>query len=103
MAAYNPKRPTFPIPIPRQAACLRFAAVEHGLGYWSYLARYADNPSYKLPDAWSWFDIPEALFAAAETMALFGELAELHGDEKVIASLKAALERARAEKGTPAP
>ena len=101
MVAYNPKRPTYPIPLERQAACLRFAAVNYGMGYWSYIAKYADNPSFKLPDAWAWFDIPEALIAASETLELIAELARLRGDDAVRASMKDAIERVRAEEGLP--
>ncbi len=100
--AYNPKRPTYPIPLERQAACLRFAAVEHSMGYWSYLARFSDNAAFKLPDAWAWFDIPEALIAASETMALIAELARLRGDQAVKDSINAAIARVRAEEGLPA-
>lgn len=102
MPGYDPKHPTRPVPIPRQAACLALAAERHGFGYFSYLARFGDNAAFAtagFPDVWAWFDLPEALVDAAETLALVAELARLRGDDQLRRDLRAAIERetARAE------
>ena len=103
--AYDPKRPTRPVPIARQAACLNVAAAAHGQSYWSYLCRHSDNASFMTkgwPDAWAWFDLPEGLLDAAETLALVAELAKLRGDEQLRRDLRAAIEWEAAKLAKPA-
>ncbi|ACL58474.1 hypothetical protein [Methylobacterium nodulans] len=101
---YNPKHPTRPVPLARMAECMAFAILRHPLGYWSYLGRFADNPTFKLPDHWAWIDIPDALEDAAHLVADLAKLAAfLPGGEREvrrmihgrIEELEAAAEAAR--------
>lgn len=68
--AYYPPRK--PVPLKRQAECLAFAAHQHGMVFWSYIARYNDITAFQMkgwPDASKWFDLPEALEDGARTLA----------------------------------
>lgn len=68
-AYYAPRKPTT---LKRQHECLAFAARDHGLRFWSYIARYNDITAYQMkgwPDARPWMDLPEALTDGAATLA----------------------------------
>lgn len=104
MTPYYAPRKT--VPLARQAECLAFAAREHGMGFWSYVARYNDITAFQMkgwPEAKAWFDLPEALIAAGETLALVAELARHRGDAQLLRDLQSAVERAQAEAAAQAP
>jgi hypothetical protein len=73
---YNPKHPTRPVPLARIVECATYAIRTKPLGYWSYLARFADNDAFKV-DPWRWIDIPEAMQDGLDLLADLARLAEL--------------------------
>lgn len=74
---YNPKHPSRPVPLSRIVECTTFAIRTKPLGYWSYMARFGDNATFKLEDPFKWADIPEAMLDGLDLLADLARLAEL--------------------------